>query len=53
MTAMLETTDMLDLDVDVDAMPTESTDKQLVVSFWLCTNACTSRQGGSLCSYCC
>lgn len=53
MTAMLETTDMLDLDVDVDAMPTELTDKQQVMSGWFCTYGCTSRGGGSFCSYCC
>jgi|GEM_PF-1473491 len=51
MTAMMETT-MLDLDVDIDAMPAAAATPQ-ITSVSLCTAFCTSQGGGSFCSFCC
>lgn len=55
MTAMLETNEMLDIDleIDIDAMPTDSDSAPEIRSWILCTGGCTSRGGGSFCSWCC
>jgi len=55
MTAMLETNEMLDIDleIDIDAMPTDSDSAPEIWSWILCTGGCTSRGGGSFCSWCC
>ncbi len=51
MTAKMETT-MLDLDVDIDAMPAVAATPQFK-SIIFCTYFCTSQGGGSFCSFCC
>jgi len=55
MTAMLETNEMLDIDleIDIDAMPTDSDSAPQITSWSFCTGGCTSRGGGSFCSWCC
>ena len=55
MTAMLETNEMLDIDleIDIDAMPTDSDSAPEIRSWSFCTGGCTSRGGGSFCSWCC
>nr|PLB80756.1 gallidermin/nisin family lantibiotic [Actinomyces sp. UMB0138] len=48
----METALELDIDISTDDLVTAD-DEALITSFILCTAGCTSKGGGSLCSWCC
>ncbi|MEV7652236.1 gallidermin/nisin family lantibiotic [Kocuria marina] len=55
MTATLEAEKVMDIDleIDIDAMPTDADAQPMITSISLCTPGCTSPGGGSQCSWCC
>lgn len=54
-TATLEAEKVMDIDleIDIDAMPTDADAQPMITSISLCTAGCTSPGGGSQCSWCC
>ena len=43
----------LEAEIDIEIMPDDSDATPMLTSISLCTAGCTSRGGGSRCSWCC